>query len=242
MNKYDYSVYYSRFHDDSEEHAQKMTTVFTDILRDCVPEDHAARILDIGCGFGFALRALRSLGYSQLRGLEASAEQAERCRVAGFEVDLAQNTAAWLATHAQQYDCVVLLDVIEHVPVIAQIDFLRAIHASLRPGGRLILTTPNANAILASRWRYNDYTHHSSFTEHSLFFILRNAAFGRIEIHAEKGIGRFPRRIWRRQAWPAARKWIVRWLWLQVFKAELPWENLERISFELNLKAVAFKA
>ena len=241
MNRYDYSIYYARFHDDTEEHALAMERHFTEVLAGTLPEERSAAVLDVGCGYGFALRALRSLGYGAIRGVEASPEQAERARRWGLPVDVTGDTQAWLAAHAGTFDCILLLDVLEHVPKDDQIGLLRAIRGALRPGGRLVVTTPNASAILASRWLYNDYTHHASFTEHSLHFVLANGGFERIRLDASKGLGRFPRRLWRRSAWPAVRRWIVRWCWLQVFKAELPWEKIDEISFELNLKAVAYK-
>jgi SAM-dependent methyltransferase len=241
MNDVDYSIYYSRFHDDTEEHAEKMAAWIKSMLEPNLPAERISPVLDIGCGYGFALRALRHLGFKQVKGLEISPQQAERCRKAGFEVAVTDDTIHWLKENAGQFAFVVLLDVLEHIPVEDQIQFARAIFEVLKPEGKVFLTVPNANAILSARYRYNDYTHRCSFTEHSLYFVLRNAGFKTIEIENEKGIGRFPRRLWRRSAWPAARKWIIRWCWLQVHKAELPWERLDQISFELNLKAVATK-
>ncbi|MEO5716868.1 MAG: class I SAM-dependent methyltransferase [Luteolibacter sp.] len=241
MTQFDYSIYYSRFHDDSEEYAESMAKSMEMSLRKCLPDDTKARILDIGCGYGFALRALRNLGYQNIEGLEISSAQADRATRAGFLVGLTEDTIRWLNAHSNEFDHVILFDVLEHVPVGSQIDLIAAIHTSLRRGGAVQLTVPNANAILAARWLHNDYTHHSSFTEHSLYFVLKNGGFDRIEIDAEKGLGRFPRRLWRRSAWPAVRKWLVRWCWLQVHKAEIPWEKLDEISFELNHKAVATK-
>lgn len=241
MRKDDYSLYYARFHDDTEAHAIEMERHFTGILRSDLPDDRSSAIVDVGCGFGFALRAMRSLGYTRIRGLEESPEQAERCSRAGFDVEVCDDTIAWLRGRPAAFDCVVLLDVLEHVPKHEQIEFLAAIREALRPGGRIVLTTPNANAILASRWRYNDHTHHTSFTEHSLHYVLANARFEPIRMQAPKGIGPFPGPLWRRSTWPGVRRWLVRWCWLQVFKAEMPWENLDEISFELNLQAVAFR-
>lgn len=241
MNEYDYSVYYRRFHDESDAHAAMMADWLAGVIKPHLSLPVDAKILDVGCGFGFALGALRKLGYEHTLGLELSREQAEVARRAGHQVVLTEDSRAWMRSNPVRFDFVVLFDVLEHVPVGIQIDFLRALHTVLRPGGKLLLTVPNANAILNARWRYNDYTHHSSFTEHSLFFVLRNAGFETIWIDSNKGIGRFPRRLWRRSGWPAARKWIVRWCWLQVFKAELPWENIDDISFELNLTALATK-
>jgi hypothetical protein len=72
--------------------------------------------------------------------------------------------------------------------------------------------------------------------------VLNNAGFENVWIDSNKGVGKFPRNFVRRSCWPETRKWIVRWCWLQVFKAELPNENIDKISFELNLKALATKA
>ena len=235
----DYSIYYERFHNDSDEHAQQMVAILRPMIEQHCPKDRAANVLDVGCGYGFALRALQSLGFADVQGVELSRQQADRCRAAGLRVDCAEDPIAWLEARPGSFEFVLLLDVIEHVPVKDQIRFLRAIHRCLNPGGRLLVTTPNANAILSARWRYNDYTHHSSFTEHSLNFVLKNAGFDGISIDGSKGLGRFPRRLWSSSAWPGVRKWLVRWCWLQVFKAELPWERLDEISFELNMTAVA---
>jgi len=241
MSDIDYSIYYSRFHDDSEKHAEEMADWTKSILEAVVPEDPEAEILDIGCGFGFALRALKKLGFNNITGVESSQNQAKRCLKAGFNVHVTENTIDWLKHNSDKYSFVLLLDVLEHISVSSQIDFLRAVHGTLKPGGKLFLTVPNANAILSNRWLHNDFTHYSSFTEHSLFFVLKNSGFTSIQIDAEKGLGKFPKDIWRRSTWPLVRKWIVRWCWLQVFKAELPWEKINNISFELNLKATAKK-
>jgi hypothetical protein len=48
---------------------------------------------------------------------------------------------------------------------------------ALEPGGCLICQVPNASSGIASRWRYGDWTHHCSFSETSLDFVLYNAGF-----------------------------------------------------------------
>ncbi|MBC8164881.1 MAG: class I SAM-dependent methyltransferase [Bryobacteraceae bacterium] len=209
-------------------------------MKDDLPADRSGPALDVGCGFGFALRALRASGFSDVRGVEISEQQAEIARRGGFEVAVVSDTAAWLREHQGEFGLILLLDVLEHVPVPGQIDLVRAIRKALRPGGRLIVTVPNANSPLAARWRYIDFTHCGSFTEHSLFFVLCNGGFGKITMDNSKGLGAFPRRWWKLEQRGAVRKWLVRFAWLQVFKAELQEsENLDDLCFELNLKAVA---
>ena len=236
----DYSIHYQRFHDDSEAHAIEMAEWLGVYLKGDLPEDRSSPALDVGCGFGFALRALRASGFSDVRGIEISEQQAAIARRGGFEVPVVSDTTEYLYGHRQEFGLILLLDVLEHFPVPAQIDLVRAIREALRPGGSLIVTVPNANSPLAARWRYIDFTHYCSFTEHSLFFVLRNAGFGKIRMDNSKGVGSLPRRWWRRDQRNALRKWLVRYAWSQVFKAELhPSEKLDDISFELNLKAVA---
>lgn len=243
MNGLDYSIHYRRFHEDSEEHAEKTANWHANELKDHLPTDLKSPILDIGCGYGYALRGLRNLGYSNLTGIDMSHQQVEKSRKAGFNVIHTENSIKWLNEHPGKFEFIVLQDVLEHVPVPNQIEFSRAINNALRPDGKVFVTVPNANSIIASRWRYIDYTHNSSFTEHSLYFVLKNAGFEKIKLSTEKGIGRFPRRLWRRDARQQARKWIVRWCWWQVFQSELWFEEdkLKDICFELNLKAVATK-
>jgi SAM-dependent methyltransferase len=202
-------------------------------------------VLDIGCGFGFALRALHNMGFRDCIGLEQSPQQAEVARKAGSHVEVTSDSIEWLNCHKSAFDVVILLDVLEHLPIDRQIDFLKSIYDAMAPCGRLILTVPNANSVLASRWRYIDPTHTSSFTEHSLNFALRSAGFNKIMIDASRG-DQFPvkptnPKSWKNLSLPILRHWFIRWCRSQVFKAELPGENLGNISFELNLKALAVK-
>jgi SAM-dependent methyltransferase len=241
MKKIDYSLHYRRFHDESESHADEMAAYLASHISPHLNLPPEARILDVGCGFGFALRALRKLGYNNTTGLEISKEQSEIAKKSGSEVIVTTDSIKWMLDNVESFDFVILFDVLEHQQVDYQIDLLNAIFKVLRSGGKLMLTVPNANSILQGRWRYIDFTHFSSFTEHSLYFVLRNAGFEQIWIDNTKGIGRFPRRFWLRTNRPLVRKWFVRWWWLQVFKAEIPFEKIEDISFELNLVAVATK-
>lgn len=235
----DYSIHYRLFHDNTKQHALEMSKYFWSLLHNKIPADRDSYILDVGCGFGFALQALRNAGYHNISGLETSAQQANIAQAAGFSVEVVRDTTEWLRKKTSFFDAILLFDVLEHVPVTKQVLLLQSIKASLKQGGKILVQVPNASALLAMRWRYSDFTHYSSYTEHSLFFALANAGFTEIHIGNDKGIGRFPRRLWRRSGRAALRKWIVRWAWLQVYRAELPWDRLDNISFDLNLLASA---
>jgi SAM-dependent methyltransferase len=97
-------------------------------------------------------------------------------------VTLVKDSTGFLKENAGKYDLITAFDVLEHLPASNQIDFVKTIYGSLKPGGVFIATVPNANSVLASRNRYIDHTHHVLFTEVSLDFVLYNGGFREIEI------------------------------------------------------------
>ena len=55
------------------------------------PDGVSVPILDVGFGFGFALKAMRAAGLPNLRGIEVSEQQAAMSRKAGFEAPAVEN-------------------------------------------------------------------------------------------------------------------------------------------------------
>lgn len=245
----DYSIHYRVWHDDSEAHAHEMARRHALQLQPLLPPDRGAKCLDIGCGMGFAMLALRDLGFQNVAGIDIDRAQVGAAARRGLAVDRVADTSAYLLARPRTYDVILLLDVLEHVAVMEQIHLLQAIHSALRAGGRIIVQVPNANSPLASRWRYIDYTHTSSFTEHSLAFVLANAGFINIDIPAapDPPFPRLPRRFWRAAGWRSfadhLRRWATRSLWRHIVVAELgTGRGADKVSLELNLLGVAFKA
>ncbi|MFZ1744146.1 MAG: class I SAM-dependent methyltransferase [Pontixanthobacter sp.] len=176
----DYSLQYKKYHNASDAHysriAQYLSRLLAPVLHK-LPMD--ASIMDVGCGTGLLVNALQSAGYRSVRGVDISPQQimeAQRrklpCEVVSLSYvqDLARTAPGSL-------DAIFLMDVLEHLEVGGQIDFLRATRQLLKPDGCLVLTVPNANSNFAMRWRYGDWTHTASFTEDSLEFVLRNAGY-----------------------------------------------------------------
>jgi hypothetical protein len=64
--------------------------------------------------------------------------------------------------------------------------FLDLCHEALRPGGRLILQTPNADTPWGTHLRYGDFTHEVCFQQNSLKYLLQLCGFSGIE-HREMG-------------------------------------------------------
>jgi 2-polyprenyl-3-methyl-5-hydroxy-6-metoxy-1,4-benzoquinol methylase len=182
MDAIDYSRHYKNWHNDTAEHIEKMDRLYSKIIADHFPPDKNASILDVGCGMGFLLLSLKNAGYTSLSGVDTDEQQVRSCKEKDLNVSLVQDSISYLNNNSSKYDIITLFDVLEHIPSPQQISFARAINNALKPGGRLILTVPNANSVLASRNRYIDHTHHVLFTEVSLDFVLYNAGFKEIEI------------------------------------------------------------
>ncbi len=241
--KTDYTRYYRKWHSDTEQHRTAMMDYYGRLLSGHLPEDRRARILDVGCGMGFTLLTLKDLGFTDVAGVESDQGQVDSCRAKHLKVELSEDTIAFLKSSPTKYDLIISLDVIEHIPVISQLPFVDAIAGALVPGGRFICTVPNANSVIAERWRYNDWTHHSSFTEHSLDFLLFNGGFEDIRIEPIE-FNLKPKMTWLpkggvRHWW--AFRFVRLWRRLEMM-AELGPAQGRTVPLSLNIMAVSRKA
>jgi SAM-dependent methyltransferase len=103
-------------------------------------------VLEIGCGAGFFLASASRAGWTA-RGLELSADGVEFARTR-LNLDVLCEPAETMSLPDGSMDAVVLIEVIEHL--LDPLSVLKAARRVLRPGGTILLTTPNFNAI--SRW------------------------------------------------------------------------------------------
>jgi SAM-dependent methyltransferase len=101
--------------------------------------DQDAAVLDIGTSTGTNLRMLRTLGYSNVEGLDASEEAIRFCADKGFpRVRMGDVCGMPFASNA--FDLVLATDVIEHVDDDAQA--VAEIARILKPGGVALITVP----------------------------------------------------------------------------------------------------
>lgn len=149
-------------------------------LRRWLPDRRDAAIADLACGQGRLLHWLKSQGYTNLSGVDISPDQVALARQVVPSVDQA-DVLEWLALHPERFDCLIGLDIIERFTREEALRFLELCFGALKPGGRLILQTPNADSPLGLQIRYGDITHEWAYNVNQLARLLRRAGFTAIE-------------------------------------------------------------
>lgn len=168
------------------------------------------RLLEVGCANGSFLRAARAAGF-EVQGVEPGDSAARVARAAGLPVITGVLDDPSLVTGA--WDVIVLMQTLEHLPDPAAA--LQRLRALLRPGGVLMMTTPNQQSWLAvlsgSRWfEYKAPEHLFLYTPRTIAALLAREGFEGIEVGRD--VHRYPPRwVIRRLAryFPATRPLVA---------------------------------
>lgn len=146
-----------------------------------LPPGKEAAVLDIGCGTGSFVYFLQNMGYTRAQGIDLSKGQIEAGYALGIENIQCADLHTFLADKKETYDCIVARDVLEHFTRQEIFEILFAVRAALRPGGCLILQSPNGEGIFYTSIFYGDFTHEMAFTQSSLQQICLNTGFSGVE-------------------------------------------------------------
>jgi len=119
------------------------------------------KVLDVGCYRGDFLKTLPQ-SYGKF-GIEPSPQA--RQEATGKGIILVSEMIEDLDASTQTFDAITMLDVIEHLP--RPVDALKKLTAALKPGGVLIISTGNTDAL---PWRFMRLNYWYYFPEHVSFF------------------------------------------------------------------------
>jgi SAM-dependent methyltransferase len=136
------------------------------------------RLLEIGCGAGFFLKAAERSGWDAW-GLELS-EEAAAFAAGRLGLRVVREQAEHAHFDDGSFDVVAMFDVIEHL--LDPMAVLRTARRVLRPGGVLLVTTPNLDALsraaMGPGWAVLSPAEHTYyFTERTLRLMLERAEF-----------------------------------------------------------------
>ena len=136
------------------------------------------RLLEVGTGAGLFLKAASRAGW-EASGLELSGEGAAFARDR-LGLDVRQERAEVMSFGAGTFDVAVMFDVIEHLFDPRAV--LTATRAALKPGGILVVSTPNFKAlsrfVLGVDWAVLSPLEHTHYyTERTLAAMLKGCGF-----------------------------------------------------------------
>jgi SAM-dependent methyltransferase len=138
--------------------------------------DRGGRVLELGCGPGYMLDFLKRHGFTNAEGIDVSDEQVRRAAERGLTARVADVFEA-LASEESSLEAVIAIDFVEHFSRDEVLRLFPAVHRALRPGGLLLLQTPNGEGLFSGSVVHGDLTHLTIFTAESLAQALRLAGF-----------------------------------------------------------------
>ncbi|MBK1681858.1 class I SAM-dependent methyltransferase [Rhodocyclus tenuis] len=147
------------------------------------------RLLDYGCGDGKYFRHLvsnRGLSAENVHGVEVSSRRVQRCQEMGWaNASLIEGTGP-LPYKDASFDIINMMEVIEHIPAEQGARTVSDLRRILRPGGILLISTPNypikrfydwSDALLHRKWSRlrDDPTHVTHFSDKRLRHLLEQS-------------------------------------------------------------------
>lgn len=157
-----YTAFEDRFRGSREEVKDK-TRVYLGHIRRTIDDLGLApsefRLVDIGCGRGEWLELLRDEGI-EAQGVDTNRAMIKTCKSFHLSVTEGDGLAFLKKQRPRSFTGISAFHVIEHLPLEAILDFFNLAQRGLKPGGILILETPNPENFRVGAYTFNfDATH-----------------------------------------------------------------------------------
>lgn len=143
---------------------------------------HETPILELGCGPGYFLEFLQNRNFQNAEGIDISEEQVKITASRGLRAYLS-DAFEYLDSKKEWYGAITAIDFIEHFTKEELLALFPKIHQALKPGGLLIIQTPNGQGLFPGQVIYGDLTHITIFSEDSLRQLLRLYGFCEIRFY-----------------------------------------------------------
>jgi 2-polyprenyl-3-methyl-5-hydroxy-6-metoxy-1,4-benzoquinol methylase len=165
-----------------------------------------ARCLDLGCGHGNILHALRTLGFAELEGVDLSGEQVEFARKMFPQVECMGLMEKLRASEPGRYQLITLFDVIEHLTKAEILELLQALVPRLAHNGVLVVHCPNGDSPFVGSVRDGDFTHETILTAQSARNLCRLFGLDKFAACEDLSASRSPKGLLRSLAWQFLRQ------------------------------------
>jgi SAM-dependent methyltransferase len=144
------------------------------------------RVLDVACGSGFGMSMLSDAGAAPI-GVDYAGEPLGEIKRKRGGARLVRADATRLPLDAASVDHVVSFETIEHVP--DAVALVRELRRVLKPGGKLVLSTPNRAFGPLERHTANRF-HVREFTADELRDLLRDY-FGEVALYGQRPLAAY---------------------------------------------------
>ncbi len=137
--------------------------------------------LDLGCGRGEWLELLQNNGF-QAKGVDLDEGMLSACYELNLDVQLGDALDYLRGLDADSLSVISAFHVVEHIPFEMLCELSTEAHRVLKPGGLLILETPNSeNLMVGTSSFYLDPTHQRPLPAQLLSFVVEYSGFDRVK-------------------------------------------------------------
>jgi SAM-dependent methyltransferase len=145
--------------------------------------DSNAQTIDLGCGRGEWLELLEEVGFNKPKGVDLDLGMLEACCEIELNVDHADVFDYLSQQPSNSQRAVTAFHFVEHISFEQLQSLVKESLRILKPGGLLILETPNPeNIVVATRNFYLDPTHQKPIPPDLLSFVVEHAGFVVVKI------------------------------------------------------------
>lgn len=149
-----------------------------DLVDQLLPQRGA--LLDIGPNIGTCLTVARDRGW-EVCGVEINSEAAEYCRTQRA-LNVISGTFNSYMFPANSFDVILMGDVIEHLP--DPLDTMHAVYTILRPGGIVVISTPNIATFAGRMLQIKPQEHLYYFSPQTMTELLQKVGLDVLRIES----------------------------------------------------------
>ncbi len=139
------------------------------------------KVLDVGFGNGAFLSFAREKSW-EVSGVEVNVTLVAEARQSGFNAFTPQELEA---LPPQDFDLIVLFDVLEHLEIEEAGNFLSRLKRHLRAGGVLLVRVPNGDSVCGIAFQNGDPTHKTFFGSGKLRYVAELCGLQTLGLKAE---------------------------------------------------------